>query len=68
MTTHANSEARSSVDRCILEVIVPDLYRCIDDLLDAAGTNAPKELVIRARKYLPGIYRNSFQAKQKKGE
>lgn len=48
------------VDAAILQVMLPQLYVAIDDLLDHAP-NAPKELVIRAKRLLPAIYPHSME-------
>lgn len=48
------------VNAAIVSVILPQLYVAIDDLLDHAP-NAPKELVLRAKKLLPNIYPQSLE-------
>lgn len=42
----------AQVDRAIVETIMPQLYTVIDDLLDHAK-DAPKEVIMRAKKLLP---------------
>lgn len=46
------NEAQAMVDKAIVETIMPQLYVLIDDLLDHAP-DAPRELVMRAKKMLP---------------
>ena len=52
--------AQERVDAAIAMTLLPQFYVVIDDLLDHAP-NAPKELVIRAKKLLPDIYPQSFE-------
>lgn len=60
----AKAAATARVDHVIVEVILPQAYQAIDDLLDVAGPAVPKELLIRCKKLLPAQYRNSFEQKK----
>ena len=60
----SNYEADALVNSAIIKAILPQLYVVIDDLLDHAP-DAPKELIVRAKRLLPDIYPQSFaQSKQ----
>ena len=53
-------QAQAQVDAAIISAILPQLYVVIDDLLDHAP-NAPKELVVRAKRLLPSWAPHSFE-------
>jgi hypothetical protein len=57
------SEAEE-VDALILEIVLPQAYSCIDELISAIGEkNIPKPLLIKCKKLLPSQYPNSFGAR-----
>lgn len=59
MTTDKDG-AKAVVNQAIIDGILPELYAVIDDLIDA-NPNVSKHLLVKARRFLPRQYRNSFE-------
>ena len=65
LLTDEKAKSSATVNAAIIQVIFPQLYALIDDLLDASPS-LPKPLVVRARKSLPERYKNSFLFQKQK--
>lgn len=53
---------KAMVDKIIVEHVLPQAYTIIDDLLDHVDhKKLPKELLIRAKRILPGWAPHSFE-------
>lgn len=60
MATSETDPDQAAVDRTIVTCVLPLVYAAMDDLIDAAGDRAPKELLLRCKQLLPSNRRHSF--------